>query len=119
MADSHGLKNPDDAMAIARHEVKCSLEDVVKAASYLLVPGGSFCMVHRPFRLVEIMDTLTKYKLEPKRMQLVYPYADAEPNMVLMQCVKGANRRLKVEKPLIVYEKPGKYMQEIYDIYGY
>lgn len=119
MADSHGLKNPDDAMAIARHEIKCTLEDVVRAASYLLVPGGNFCMVHRPFRLVEIMELLTKYKLEPKRMQLVYPYADAEPNMVLLQCVKGANRRLKVEKPLIVYERPGKYMHEIYDIYGY
>lgn len=119
MADSHGLKNPDDAMAIARHEVKCTLDDVIRAASYLLVPGGSFCMVHRPFRLVEIMETLVKYRLEPKRMQLVYPYADAEPNMVLLQCIKGANRRLEVEKPLIVYEKPGKYMQEIYDIYGY
>ncbi len=119
MADSHGLKNPDDVMAIARHEVLCSLEDVIRAAAYLLPPGGNFCMVHRPFRLPEIMGLAEKYRLEPKRMQLVYPYVNAEPNMLLLQCVKGARPRLKVEKPLIVYEKPGIYMPEIYDIYGY
>lgn len=119
MAGNRGLKNPNDAMAIARHEVLCSLEDVIKAAAYLLPPGGSFCMVHRPFRLPEIMETLNKYKLEPKRMQMVYPYISSEPNMVLLQCIKNAKHHLTVEKPLIVYEKPGKYMPEIYDIYGY
>ena len=70
-------------------------------------------MVHRPFRLPEIMELLNRYKLEPKRMQMVYPYINAEPNMVLLQCVKGAGRRIKVERPLIVYEEPGKYMPEM------
>ena len=76
-------------------------------------------MVHRPFRLTEIMQVLTKYKLEPKRMQLVYPYIDREPNMVLIEALKGGNSRITVERPLIVYEKPGIYTSEIYDIYGY
>ena len=65
------------------------------------------------------MVTLTKYKLEPKRMQLVYPYVDKEPNMVLLEAVRGGKSRMTVEKPLIVYSEPGVYMQEIYDIYGY
>ena len=76
-------------------------------------------MVHRPFRLAEIITTLTKYRLEPKRMQLVYPYIDKEPNMVLIEAVRGGKSRMQVEKPLIVYEKPGVYTQEIYDVYGY
>ena len=76
-------------------------------------------MVHRPFRLSEIMVMLSKYKLEPKRMQLVYPYVDKEPNMVLIEAVRGGKSRLTVEKPLIVYKEPGVYTDEIYDIYGY
>ena len=76
-------------------------------------------MVHRPFRLAEIMTTLVKYHLEPKRMQLVYPYIDKEPNMVLIEATRGGKSRLLVEKPLIVYEKPGVYTAEIYDVYGY
>ena len=70
-------------------------------------------MVHRPFRLVEIMNVLTKYKLEPKRMQLVYPFVDKEPNMVLIEARKGGNSRITVERPLIVYEKPGVYTKSI------
>lgn len=75
-------------------------------------------MVHRPFRLVEIFQVLTKYKLEPKRMQLVYPFADREPNMVLIEALRGGNSRITVEKPLIVYERPGVYTEEILKIYG-
>lgn len=75
-------------------------------------------MVHRPFRLVEIFQVLTRYKLEPKRMQLVYPFKDREPNMVLIEALKGGNSRITVEKPLIVYEKPGVYTEEILKIYG-
>lgn len=119
MTDSHGLKNPGDAKAIARHEVKCRFEDVAGAAGRLLEPGGHFYLVHRPFRLPELIVTLKKYQLEPKRMRLVYPYADHEPNMVLLDCVRGGRPRLTVEKPLIVYERPGKFSREIYDIYGY
>ena len=76
-------------------------------------------MVHRPYRLSEIMVLLHQYKLEPKRMQLVYPYVDKEPNMVLIEANRGGKPRLTVEKPLIVYKEPGIYMPEIYDVYGY
>lgn len=119
MIGGHGLKNPEAPKAIARHEVMCSLEDVVKAAARCLKPGGKFYMVHRPFRLAEIMVMMHNYKLEPKRMKLVYPYVDKEPSMVLIEGSRGGRSRLTVEKPLIIYESQGKYTQEIYDIYGY
>lgn len=119
MIDKHGLKNPDSPKAIARHEVLCSLEDIVQKAAWLLKPQGRFYMVHRPFRLVEIMGTLTRYNLEPKRMRLVYPYVDREPNMVLIEAVRGGKPRMTVERPLIVYKSPGEYMPEIRDTYGY
>ena len=119
MTEKHGLTNPNDAKAIARHEILCTLEDIVAQAAKLLKPGGNFYMVHRPFRLVEIMVLLHDYKLEPKRMQLVYPYVDKEPNMVLIEANRGGRPRMTVEKPLIVYKEPGVYMPEIYDIYGY
>ncbi len=119
MNSGHGLINPGDAKAIARHELLCSLEDVIRETARLLKPGGRFYLVHRPFRLVEIMNRLTQYKLEPKRMKLVYPYIDKEPNMVLLECIKGAKSMLKVESPLVVYKEPKVYTDEIYDIYGY
>ena len=119
MNDSHGLKNPDLPKAIARHEVLCSLEDVVREGARVLRPGGRFYMVHRPHRLIEIITAFTRHKLEPKRMKLVHPFIDREANMVLIEAVKGGRSMIKVEKPLIVYREPGVYMDEIYDIYGY
>lgn len=118
MIDNHGLKNEADFKTIARHEVLCNLEDVVRTASGLLESGGNFYMIHRPFRLSEIFVMLTKYNLEPKRMRMVYPYVNKEPNMVLIEAKKGAKPRLTVEAPLIVYDEPGKYTDEIYRIYG-
>ena len=76
-------------------------------------------MVHRPFRMVEIFGTLTKYRLEPKRIKLVYPFIDKEPNMILIEELKDGNSRVTVEKPLIVYKEQGIYTDEIYSIYGY
>ena len=119
MNHSHGIVNPGEAKAIARHELLCTFEDVVREASRVLKPGGRFYLVHRPFRLVEIMNKLTEYKLEPKRMKLVHPFLDKEPNMVLIECMKGAKSMVKVEAPLVVYKEPGVYTDEIYDIYGY
>lgn len=119
MNDLHGLKNQDLPKAIARHEVHCTLEDVVREAAKLLKPSGRFYLVHRPFRLIEIINTLTAYKLEPKRMKMVHPFLDKEPNMVLIEAVKGGGSMIKVEPPLIVYKEVNQYTDEIYDIYGY
>ena len=119
MENFHGLKNPMDEKAIARHEVLCTLEDVLREGAALLREGGSLCMVHRPRRLAEIIAWMAEYKLEPKRMRLVYPLADREANMVLIEGVKGGGRQLRVEPPLIVYQEPGIYNPEIHEIYGY
>lgn len=119
MIGEHGLSSASEAKAIARHEVLCTLEDILRESAKLLRPGGRFYMVHRPFRLAEIMSRMVEYKIEPKRMQLVYPYVDKEPNMVLIEGLRGGKSRLTVEKPLIVYKEPGVYNDEIYDIYGY
>lgn len=108
MTENHGLHNPYEAKNIARHEILCTLEDVVAAAGKLLVPGGSFYMVHKPFRLAEIIETLMRHKLEPKRLQMVHPYVDKEPNMVLIQAVRGGKSRIQIEPPLILSERsPG------------
>lgn len=119
MIGQHGFTNENTAKAIARHELLCTLEDVIREASRLLIPKGRFYMVHRPFRLTEIICLMNRYGLEPKRMKLVYPYVDKEPNMVLIEGLSGGNSRMTVEKPLIVYKSPGIYTDEIYEIYGY
>lgn len=119
MNDAHGLKNPDLPKAIARHEVLCTLEDVVREAAKLLRPGGRFYLVHRPHRLIEIVSALTKYRLEPKRMKMVHPFVDKQANMVLIEAVRGGRSMIQVEAPVIVYKEPGVYTDEIYEIYGY
>ena len=119
MINEHGITNPDAPKQIARHEILCTLEDVVKAAAYLLKSNGKFFMVHRPFRLPEVFENLRKYRLEPKRMRLVYPQIDKEPNMVLVEAVKYVKPRLIVEKPLIVYDKDMKYTEEMMRDYRY
>ncbi len=119
MIGQHGITNDADAKTIARHEVMCSLEDIVRESAKVLKPNGRFYMVHRPFRLAEIMSLMVEYRLEPKRMRMVHPYVDREPNMVLIEGMKGAKSRMTVEKPLVVYKAPNEYTDEIYEIYGY
>ena len=119
MTAQHGLTNVYEAKTIARHEVLCNLEDIIRESARLLMPGGRFYMVHRRFRLAEIISLMVQYRMEPKRMRLVYPYVDREPNMVLIEGLRGGKSRMTVEKPLIVYKEPGKYTDEIYDVYGY
>ena len=119
MIGRHGLTNPEAPKAIARHEILCTLEDVVGQSAVLLKPGGHLYLVHRPFRLAEIMTMLVRYKLEPKRMRLVYPYVDKEPNMVLLEAVRGGKSRITVERPLIIFSEPGVYTSEIREKFGY
>lgn len=117
MIVQHGKGNESDAKSIARHEVLCTLEDVVAAAEALLASHGKFFMIHRPFRLPEIFSALEKHKLEMKRMRLIQPFADKEPNMVLIEARKNAKRRLKIEPPLIVRDDNGIYTAEVQAIY--
>lgn len=117
MNESHGLKNPSDAKAIARHEILCNLEDVISQASKCLVSGGRFYMVHRPHRLVEIFDTMRRYNIEPKRIRMVHPKKDAEAKMVLIEGARSGGSWLKVMEPLVIYDEDGKYTQEVIDLY--
>ncbi|MCH5264316.1 MAG: tRNA1(Val) (adenine(37)-N6)-methyltransferase [Lachnospiraceae bacterium] len=117
LTQAHGLTNEAGHKALARHELACTLADVIGSATGLLKPGGHFFMVHRPFRLAEIICCMKEHKLEPKRMRLVYPFVDKEPNMVLIEGVRGGNPRITVEKPLIVYERENVYTPEIMRLY--
>ena len=117
MNEGGGLVNPDSAKAIARHEILCSLEDVICAASMALMTGGRFYMVHRPHRLADIIVLCRKYKLEPKRVRFVHPFVDKAPTMVLIEAGYGANPMIKVEAPLVIYKSAGEYTEEIYHIY--
>ena len=119
MIGQHGITNPDSPKAIARHEILCNFDDVARVTGRLLKPNGHFYLVHRPFRLVEIMTTLVKYNLEPKRMRLVHPFVDREPNMVLIEAVRGGNSRITVEKPLILFKGPDVYTDEVKELYGF
>lgn len=118
MIGDHGLKNENYAKYVARHEVLCTLEDVLRQSSLVLKEKGRFYMVHRPFRLTEILAGMSRHHLEPKRMQLVYPFEDKEPNMVLVEGLKGGRPRLTVEPPLIVYKKDGTYTEQLLKLYG-
>ncbi len=117
LKEDGGLINPTDHKAVARHEIMLSLSDVIEVSAKLLVSGGHFYMVHRPFRLAEIFCEMVKNNLEPKRMRMVYPMASKEPNMVLIEGVRGGNSGIVVEKPLIVYADDGVYTDEVRELY--
>lgn len=117
MAASGALVNPDESKAVARHEIKCTLDDVLTQSAYVLKPNGHFFMVHKPERLAEIIVKMKERKIEPKRLRIVYPRVLGEPNMILIEGTKGGNPGMKVEKPLIIYEENGKYMPEVSRIY--
>lgn len=118
MEHQHGIQNLSKEKAIARHEITCSLEDVLRETSRLLCFHGRFYMIHKPFRMAEIVSKCKKYDLEPKRIRFVHPYVNKEPTMMLIEAVRGGRERIKVEPPLIVYDAPGQYTREIYEIYG-
>ena len=118
MIGSHGRTGENELTAAARHETRCTLEDVARAAAWALKSRGTLFLIHRPFRLPEIIRTLSAHHLEPKGMRLVCPFAGREPNMVLLKAVKGGRPRMQIEAPLIVYEKPGVYTREVLAMYG-
>ena len=113
-----GVKNEDEKQMISRHEVKCTLEDIIEKSSKLLKDRGEFYMVHRAERLVDIMCILRKYRLEPKNIRFVHSKANEKPNLILVKAVKYANEFLKIDKPLVIYDENGEYTEEINEIYG-
>lgn len=113
-----GIINDSDLKTIARHEVLCNIEDIIKQSFNILKNNGELYMIHRPERLVDIIYNLRKYKLEPKVIRFVQPYVDKEPTMVLIKAVKNGNPFLRLEKPLIVYNDDRNYTDEIFEIYN-
>ena len=117
MKMGNGIVNPSDTKAISRHEVSVTLEDIVSVGAKLLKNKGRFYMVHRPNRLMEIMNTMRSVGLEVKRLRMVHPYIDKDANMVLLEAVLNSGEFMKVEKPLIIYGPDGKYTDEVGEIY--
>ena len=117
MTERHGLENEYEPRNIARHEILCNLEDVVKAAAYAVKTGGSFFLIHKPFRLAEIFSVLTAYGLEPKRMRLIHPYIDKKPNTVMIEAVRGGRSHITIEPPLVLYREKGVYTEELARLY--
>ena len=113
-----GLTNENEKKLISRHEITANLEDFIKVSYRMLKDKGTLYMVHRPDRMVDIIELLRKYKLEPKRIKFVYPNANKDANLILLKAVKNANPFLKIEKPLYVYNQNGEYTDEILKIYG-
>ncbi|MFC0046541.1 methyltransferase [Metabacillus iocasae] len=112
-------QNINEHFAIARHEIHCTLEDVIRVSSQLVRQGGKIALVHRPGRLLDIVTLMRKYKVEPKRLQFVYPKAGKEANTILIEGIKGGNADLKVLPPLFVYQDNNEYTKELESIlYG-
>lgn len=113
-----GILNPTDKMAVARHEVCCTLEDVIVASRRLLKDNGRLYMVHRPERLADILCLMRKHKIEPKTIRMVHPNTKKAPNIVLVEGQRDGGAFLKWEPPLYVYNDEGGYSEEIDRIYG-
>jgi tRNA1(Val) A37 N6-methylase TrmN6 len=112
-----GVQNENEHYAIARHEIHCSLDEVVAACTRLVRTGGKVAMVHRPSRLVDIVCTMRAHKLEPKRIRFVHPRAGSEANMVLIEATRDAKPDIRLLPPLIVYNDDGQYCDELMHIY--
>ncbi|WP_026885244.1 tRNA1(Val) (adenine(37)-N6)-methyltransferase [Clostridium beijerinckii] len=115
--NNSGIINPNDKLAIARHEILCNLEDVISAARILLKDNGRLFMIHRPERLADIFILMRKYKIEPKRVKMIHPKMGKAPNIVLVEGQRDGGAYLKWEAPLYVYDEDGKYTKEIDSIY--
>jgi len=117
MNNGRGLVNPDSSKAVARHEIMCTLEDIICSAVRVLKNGGRLAMIHRSNRLVDVLSTMRDGGIEPKLLRMIYSAADKESNLFLVEGVKSGGRFLKVLKPLVIYDQDGNYTDEIYNIY--
>ncbi|MDD3269828.1 MAG: tRNA1(Val) (adenine(37)-N6)-methyltransferase [Syntrophomonadaceae bacterium] len=112
-----GLLNDNPEEAIARHELEIELPEILAAAAHILAVHGRLAIIHRAERMVEIMENLADYKLAPRRLRLVHPFADRAANLLLLEAEKNAKGKLTILPPLIIYQKPGIYSEEIKKIY--
>ena len=113
-----GLHNQSYKMAVAKHEILCTLEDVIRCAEMYLKPCGRFYMIHRPGRITDILCLMRQYGIEPKVLRFVQPYADKAPTMLLVEGKKGGHPGIKVPEPLVVYNKDKSYTEEILRLYN-
>lgn len=117
-APGAGIRNPDGVKSVARHEVECTLEDIISVSARLLQTGGRLCMCQRPERLAEMMDLMRKYKVEPKRLRLVCKCVGQSPWLVLLEGKRCGNPALTIEPTLYVEDGNGNFSEEMIDIYG-
>lgn len=108
-----GLVNPKETLAAARHEIFCTLDDVVKSASEVLKQNGKLFMVHRADRLCDVVTSFRKYKIEPKRLTMVQPNFSSAPNLILIEGAYGGRAQLKITPPVFMYDENGRYIQQI------
>ncbi|MCC8015821.1 MAG: methyltransferase [Clostridiales bacterium] len=113
-----GIESLNESAKIARHEICCNIEDAVSAAAYLLKFGGRFCMCHRPERLVDAIEIMRGYKLEPKRLRFVSDKAGEEPFLFLIEGMKNSKPFLRVMPTLFIKKENGKFTDEMIKIYG-
>jgi len=105
-------------VTVARHEIFCTLENIIDVSSKCLKPYGKLCMIHRPERLADIICLMRQYRIEPKRLRFVHPSPAKTANMILVEGAKYGKPKLFLEPPLYVYNNDGNYSDEINEIYG-
>ncbi|WP_173918031.1 tRNA1(Val) (adenine(37)-N6)-methyltransferase [Halobacillus sp. Marseille-Q1614] len=116
---AHDKRNENEHLAIARHEIYCSLEDVIKSCSRLTKSGGKISLVHRPGRLADMIELFRKYQVEPKRIQFVHPKRGKEANVLLIEGARDGKPDLKILPPLYTHKDNGEYSDEFREIlYG-
>ena len=118
MAGGSGLVGADYSKAVSRHEILCSLEDVIRESANVLVAGGRMYMVHRPYRLGDIICLMKQYKMSPRRLCMVHPKASQEANLVLIEGIRGGNTQIRVEAPLVLFDEDGQESKQIKMIHG-
>ncbi len=114
---SGGIKPSEASKLIARHEVTLNFSELALVVSQFLKVGGSFYVIHRPNRLVDIFYELRKNQLEPKEIRFVKPFKESLPNVVLIKAIRHGKPQLRYLRDLIVYKEQGVYTKEILDIY--
>ena len=117
-ASGRGRENAAELFAAARSELYCTIFDLVRESAALLRPLGEFCLIHRASRLAEVLEALYAVDLRLQTLRLVQPFADKPANLFLLKAQKGGKAETVLPPPLIIYESPGKYTEEMCKIYG-